>query len=331
MPDWGSILQEINKGDSDPSPSDLVRRKYLMGLQNYTKRDVILYASNWTQPTPFAGLAYISEEDVQGLMVAMRGLKSGKLDLILHSPGGVPEVAESMVSYLRKKFDHIRVIVPHAAMSAATMLACAADEIMMGKQSSLGPIDPQLVLPNQYGDAQILPVQAVIDNFETAKKTSATSPQQMGAFLPILEQYTPGLIEQCHEAQKLSTELASKWLKLYMFKDDEDADKKANDIANRLADHSTFKSHARHISMDEAIELGLIVTPLEDDQLLQDLVLSAFHATTIVFQQGVLKITENHLGRAFIKHQPPLQPPPMQPPPMQPPPIPSPPDMEEEV
>lgn len=309
MPDWGSILQEINENVPDPSPPDLVRRKYLANLCKYTERDVILYASNWTQPTPFAELVHINEEDVQGLMVAVHGLKSDKLDLILHSPGGVPEVAENMVSYLRKKFDHIRVIVPQAAMSAATMLACAADEIVMGKQSSLGPIDPQLVLPNRHGLAQVLPVQAIIDNFETAKKTSVTSPQQMGAFLPILEQYTPGLIEQCYEAQKLSTELASKWLKQYMFKNDDNADEKADDIADRLASHSTFKSHAGHINMDEATKLGLKVVPLEADQQLQDLVLSAFHATTIVFQHGVLKIIENHLGKAFIKGQPPMPPP----------------------
>lgn len=311
MPDWGSILQEINGNVPDPSPSDLVRRKYLANLHSHTGRDAILYASNWTQPTSFAGSAHINDEDVQGLMVAVHGLKSDKLDLILHSPGGVSEVAESMVSYLRKKFRHIRVMVPQAAMSAATMLACAADEIVMGKQSSLGPIDPQLVLPNRYGGAQVLPVQAVIDNFETAKETSARSPQQMGAFLPILEQYAPGLVEQCREAQKLSTELVSKWLKQYMFKNDENAGKKAVSIADRLADHSTFKSHARHIDVDEATKLGLKVTPLEDDQRLQDLVLSTFHATTIVFQQhGVLKIIESHLGKAFIKSQPPMLPPP---------------------
>ena len=325
MPDWGSILQEINKNAPGPSPPDLVRRKYLASLRTYTSRDVILYASNWTQPNPFSELALINDEDVQGLMVAVRELKSGKLDLILHSPGGAPEVTESMVSYLRKKFDHIRVLVPQAAMSAATMLACAADEIVMGKQSSLGPIDPQLVLPNRYGAAQILPVQAIIDNFETAKKTSTKSPQQMGAFLPILEQYTPGLIEQCYEAQKLSTELVSKWLKQYMFKNDKDADKKANDIAGHLADHSTFKSHARHIDMDGAIKLGLNVTPLEGDQELQDLVLSTFHATTIAFQHGMVKIIENHTGKAFIK-----SPPPMPTPFVQPPPIPLPPNNDQE-
>ena len=295
------MLQEI-KDAPDTSPADLVRRRYLANLHSYTERDVILYASNWTQSVLFAGTVHINEEDVQGLMAAVHGLKSDKLDLILHSTGGVPEVAETMVSYLRKKFDHIRVIVPQAAMSAATMLACAADEIVMGKQSSLGPIEPQLVLPNRHGSDQVLPAQAIIDSFETAKKTSVTSPQQLGAFLPILEQYTPGLIEQCYAAQKLSTELVSKWLKQYMLKDD-GADEKASYIADRLADHSTLKSHARHIDMDEAAKLGLKVTALEDDQQLQDLVLSTFHATTIAFQRGVLKIMENHLGKAFIKDQ----------------------------
>lgn len=281
-----------------------------MKLHDHTGRDIILYASNWTKPISSRGAESINEEDMQGLMEAIHRLNLGKLDLILHSPGGVAEVTESMVSYLRKKFDHIRVIVPQAAMSAATMLACAANEIVMGKQSSLGPIDPQLGLLHEYG-VQFLPAQAIIDNFETAKKISSESPQQMGAFLPILGQYSPGLIEQCYEAQALSVELVSKWLRLYMFKDREDSAVEAKRVAERLANHSKFKSHTRHIDMDKARKLGLKVTPLEADQTLQDLVLSVFHATTIVFDRPVIKIIENHLGSAFIKHQPSLPPPPL--------------------
>lgn len=315
MPAWGDILKEINGQAPDPAAADNVRRKYLTQLHHHTKRDIILYASNWTKPISFGGAESINEEDMQGLMEAVHGLKSGELDLILHSPGGVAEVTESMVSYLRKKFDNIRVIVPQAAMSAATMLACAADEIVMGKQSSLGPIDPQLGLLNEYG-VQFLPAQAIIDNFETAKKISSESPQQMGAFLPILGQYPPGLIEQCYEAQALSVELVSKWLRLYMFGDRKRSAGKARRIAMHLANHSKFKSHTRHIDMDIAMKLGLKVTALEEDQALQDLVLSVFHATTIIFDRRVIKIIENHLGNAFIKQQPlPPGPPPTFPPP----------------
>jgi ClpP class serine protease len=50
-------------------------------------------------------------------------LKGKDLDLIVHSPGGSPEATEAIVTYLRSKFNDIRVIVPQAAMSAATMLA----------------------------------------------------------------------------------------------------------------------------------------------------------------------------------------------------------------
>ena len=73
----------------------------------------------------------IHEEDILALMEVTAAMPGGDLDLILHSPGGSVEAAESIVSYLRSRFSHIRVIVPHLAMSAATMVACAANEIVV--------------------------------------------------------------------------------------------------------------------------------------------------------------------------------------------------------
>ena len=73
-------------------------------------------------------------------MEVTAGIASENLDLILHSPGGFPEAAEGIVTYLRSRFQNIRVIVPQLAMSAATMIACAADEVVMGKHSFLGPV-----------------------------------------------------------------------------------------------------------------------------------------------------------------------------------------------
>ena len=86
----------------------------------------------------------IGDEDMHALMEVSAGLHGLDLDLILHSPGGAPVAAEAIVSYLRSRFSHIRVIVPQLAMSAATMIACAADKIMMGKHSFLGPTDLSL-------------------------------------------------------------------------------------------------------------------------------------------------------------------------------------------
>ena len=115
------------------------------------------------------------------------GLESDDgLDLILHSPGGSPEAAEAIVSYLRSRFTNIPVIVPQLAMSAATMIACAANEIVLGKHSSLGPTDPQILIPTSLG-IRAVPAQAVLDQFDRAQMECA-DPAKLSAWLPMLSQ-----------------------------------------------------------------------------------------------------------------------------------------------
>ncbi len=187
-------------------------------------------------------------------------------------------------------------------MSAATMLACSANSIVMGKHSSIGPIAPQLILQTQLG-RQIVPAQAILDQFELAKD-ECQDPKKLGSWLPILGQYGPALLLQCQNAIDLSNQLVSEWLESFMFSGEKDADKKSTQIAKYLSDHKKFKTHGRHIGRDKAKEIGLIIEDLEQDQQLQDLVLSVFHATTHTFGgTGPIKIIENHLGRAFIKQQ----------------------------
>src|SRR5262249_51347989 len=126
MPTWGEILDELKAtpaGPGDVSPLDIVRRKYLKQLRDHTGRNAVLYAVNWTQGGASPALTSINPGDVQGFMEVMHGLSSNQgLDIVLHSPGGSPEATESIVKYVRSKFTDVRVIVPHAAMSAATML-----------------------------------------------------------------------------------------------------------------------------------------------------------------------------------------------------------------
>ena len=147
MPTWGHILNELkaSKAPEGSGPDlDGIRRKYLRSLHEYTGRAVILYATAFLEPrqVPPSELQ-ISLVDIQGMMEVVSNIEEKALDLILHSPGGSAEAAESIVEYLRTRFDHVRVFVPLAAMSAATMLALSADEIVMGAHSQLGPIDPQ--------------------------------------------------------------------------------------------------------------------------------------------------------------------------------------------
>ncbi|MGQ9583288.1 MAG: SDH family Clp fold serine proteinase [Thermoplasmatota archaeon] len=96
------------------------------------------------------------------------------------------------MSYLRAKFNDIRVIIPHAAMSATTMLACASNKIVMGKHSFLGPKDPQLILQTQLG-RQAVPAQAILGEFEMDKR-ECQDPNKLGSWLPILGQCGPALL-----------------------------------------------------------------------------------------------------------------------------------------
>lgn len=277
----------------------------MLQLSNYTKRDTILYATRWIQPGFRAGdVESIIDEDLEGLMEVTHGLKSKKLDIILHSPGGSGEATEAMVLYLRKKFDHIRVIVPHAAMSAATMWACSANEVLMGKHSFLGPIDPQIIMPSEGGQS-LIPAQAILDQFELAKK-QCSDLSLLNAWIPMLKLYGPALLVQCRNAIELSQELVKQWLKTYMLSDTKYPSRNALRIARALADHRLFKSHARHLDRDKVRNLsgsvGLVVVDLELDQTLQDLVLSVYHSSMLVFgSTPTAKIIENQMGKAFIK------------------------------
>lgn len=236
---------------------------------------------------------------MQGFMEACHEVPEKKLDLILHSPGGSLEAAESIVNYLRARFEEIRVFIPHAAMSAATMIACAADEIVMGEHSSVGPTDPQFILNTALGK-RVVPAQAIIDQFEIAKK-ECQNPKLLAAWLPMLSQYGPDLLVQCANASTLSHDLVQEWLGKYMFKGVQDGKEKAKAIADWLADHNSFKSHGRHIARQELESKGVKMRHLEKDVKEQDNILSIFHAMNHAFSRtGSVKIIENHKGNMWV-------------------------------
>lgn len=283
------------------SAQDAERRKYLKKLHQYTKRNVVVYASAFgpTKQGVPPSLLSILPDDVQGFMAAFHGLPAAPLDLILHSPGGSLEAAEQIVNYMRAKFPHIRAIVPQTAMSAATMMACACDEIMMGKQSAIGPIDPQITMPHGNGQFVTLPAQAILDEFEQAKMEIQQNPKLAAIWIPKLQALPHGILSRCRTTQLLAEEKVETWLKDYMKLDAG----QAAETAKWLANAEEHKTHGRPISADLARQHHLKITSLEDDQTLQDLVLSVFHATMVTFERTkCVKAFENHNGKGtFIQ------------------------------
>lgn len=291
MPNWKQILDEINETGT---PHDIVRRRYLEKLSKHTHRNAIAYYSGWLQK-PDATQVIINDADKNGFMSVVNGLdRELGLDLLLHTPGGDIAATESIVDYLRSMFNgDIRAIVPQLAMSAGTMIACSCKEIMMGKQSSLGPIDPQ------YGG---LPAHGVLEEIERAFREVKENPSSAVLWQPIINKYHPTMIGECEKAVEWSETLVKEWLTSGMFRNEANATQTIQNIITELGDHAVNLNHARHISLEKARSLGLKVIAMEDDHELQDLILSIHHAMIHTLSSSkAFKIIENHQGSAFIQ------------------------------
>ena len=200
---------------------------------------------------------------------------------------------EQIVRYLRKKYKHIRVIVPQNAMSAATMMACAADEVLMGYHSALGPTDPQVTSGGSYFTAQ-----SIINEFNKAKQDIREDMSTLPLWTSRIANWPPGLLDDCARAIQLSEAMVAEWLIKYMKMNKSDAE----NAAQELADVNKHKIHNRPLNFDKLKSLKLEVKRLEDNQKLQDAVLSVFHATTVTFEStSCVKIVENHLGKGVYQ------------------------------
>lgn len=290
MPTWHELQDEIKERGST---FDVVRRERLKALHELTGRNVIVYYSGWLQKPKLPG-TQVSDADKNGFMTAIQGMDRTKgLDLLLHTPGGETAATESLVDYLRTMFgENMRAVVPQLAMSAGTMIACACNEILMGKHSSLGPIDPQ------FGG---MAAHGIVEEFNRAHEEIKRDQSRAFVWQPIIAKYTPTLIGECEKAIQWSNEMAKEWLVSGMLRNVENRNTKAEAIVKELGDHALTKSHARHLSPRRCAEIGLNVKMLEDDSALQDAVLSVHHACILTLSgTAAFKIIENHDGIAFI-------------------------------
>jgi ClpP class serine protease len=292
---WNEVLEEIKiEIARDPSVNglDTIRRKYLKTVSKLSGRNTIAYYSGWLQKPGAAGTA-VGDMDKSGFMLTINKLvRTRGLDLILHTPGGDIAATESLVDYLYSMYGKdIRVIVPQLSMSAGTMIALASKEIVMGKHSNLGPIDPQF---NGFA------CQAILNEFEQAKEEVRANPTSAGLWQVIIAKYNPTLLGACKQAIEWSEKMVFEWLKDNMCDGDEAAVKK---IVGIFSDHAEQKSHGRHISKQQCIDAGLNITSLEADQDFQDAVLTTHHCFLHTLSHTAsIKIIENEDGVAYIEN-----------------------------
>ncbi len=295
MPTLKEVIEQIQRESThNPQALDTVRRRYLSQVVAKTGRNVIAYYSGWLQ-RPTAAEVINNDKDKNAFMVNIHKLDRTKgLDVILHTPGGDLAATESIVDYLYSMFGkNIRAIIPQISMSAGTMIALSCKEIMMGKQSNLGPIDPQM------GG---IPCKGVLDEFEQAKNDIKANPASAPLWQVIVSKYHPTFLGACQHAIDWSEKLALEWMKRNMFEGDE---AKAKKILKEIGDHKSNKSHSRHLSIDKCKEIGLTISDMESDNELQDLILTVHHAFMHTFANSqTTKIVENQLGTAYVEMLP---------------------------
>ncbi len=291
MPSWSEIFNNFNKRQGNERISYLVKEKkqYLDEISRCTGRNVITYYSGWMQK-PTAADVSINDKDINAFMEAVYKLdKSKGVDLILHTPGGDIAATEKIIDYLHSIFKgDIRAIVPQMAMSAGSMIAVSCKEIMMGKQSCLGPFDPQI-----GGVA----CQSVLKEFEQAKEDIKQNPHALGLWQVMFAKYNPTFLVTCEQAIELSDDLADEILSKTF------SDKtKRKEILKAFNNNTTTKVHSRHISKEKCKSVGLNIIDMEDDQHLQDMILSLHHCYMIYLEQTIVtKIVENNIGGCTMR------------------------------
>jgi len=305
MASWNDLLDEMNAlPDNEQARIGWLTSKQQEALNNISAKrndtNVIFYASGFLQkPTAQPMSLQITHDDINGFMSVMYKMDWSKgLTLILHTPGGVINAAETIVDYLTAKFDKFEVIIPTYAMSAGTMISLASDNIIMGRQSQLGPIDPQMPF-----NGQSMSARAVVDQFDRAKTDILSNVQLAHAWAPVLNSVGPALLQEANNALDYGERMVSKWLTRRMFKGKANASSMGDTTASYFNDASIHKSHGRRINRDEARLQNVKVEDLEADNDLQDFVLTAYHLLTIGFEKSpATKVLVSNSNRMWVKN-----------------------------
>lgn len=230
------------------------RQARIREIQKITNSRLICYVSG--------PLASLTRDDVLPLVDLLHTIPPGSdIDLLLHTPGGEIDAAEKMANMIRRHVGDagkFRVIVPDFAKSAGTLVSLAADTILMSDSSELGPIDPQLRLPDGNGGYPLRPVQSYVDGYETLIGLINENPGNE-AHLRMLDKYDPTMIDICRKVIARSNKLAEELLQRGMFRRGGNFTATAAELAN----NRKWLQHSVPIDYIEAKKLGLNVTYLE--------------------------------------------------------------------
>jgi hypothetical protein len=209
----------------------------------------------------------------------LRNCSSKNLDFYIETPGGSGEAAEEIVRCTRRKFDNVSFVVSGEAKSAGTIIVLSGDEILMTKSGSLGPIDAQVSI----GRSRV----SAYDYMEWVeeKRKDADATGKLNSFdATMIAQISPGELNGVMHSLKFAEDLVKEWLPKYKFKNwnvtqtkkipvtSAMKESRATEIAAALTNHRKWRSHGRSIKIDDLENIGVIITKIDDNPKLADVV-----------------------------------------------------------
>ena len=264
------------KSPIDDTLKQLLQTK-LEALETFLNADVLVY---------YGSLAPVSANLFAKVIEDLKDdtVKRDKLYVILTTLGGSAEVVERYVNILRYHYQEVNFIVPDYAYSAGTIFCMSGDSIMMDYISVLGPIDPQV--PNK--DNKYVAALGYLDKINEfiAKAANGTL---TNAELIWLKELDLGEIRSFEQARDLTTDLLTKWLANYKFKNwihhkdntlvtPEEKQSRAVKIATELSNNKKWKSHGKGISIEELRALELKIEDYGENSHLRSLIRDYYNA-----------------------------------------------------
>ena len=259
-------------------------------------RDVLVFASDLKNGRQPIGINY---SDLLPLNDQLANLSGTAIDVVLETPGGSGETVEDMVKLLRGKYQNVGVIVPGAAKSAGTIFAMAADEILMESASALGPIDAQITWQGKTFSAH-----ALLEGMNKIKEEVVSSGSLNRAYIPILQNISPGELQHAQNAYDFARDLVADWLVKYKFKDwtvhqstgtgvtPEQRIERAKEIAEELRNHGKWKTHGRSIKIEDLRAMRLRITDYSEQKELCEAIRRYYTLLQMTFDTNVFKIFE---------------------------------------
>ena len=241
------------------------RQSLIRELQEETGRQVVSYTA--APGTP------IDRDDVMPFVDLLHPIEEGSdVDLLLHTGGGDIDATEKLATMLWARIGAsgtLRVVVPDMAKSAGTLLALAADAIVMSDSSDLGPIDPQRVEYRPDGTVRVLAIHHHLDAYAQCVKAVQDDPGDLAAQM-MLNKFDPAEIESFKVIMDRARQLSDKHLKEGMFR--VGGDGTYTRITGDLIDTNRWLTHSQMIGHNEAEEIGLRIDYLSPSDPVWELI-----------------------------------------------------------